>query len=67
MIYCFRYLCEVVVVDAIGRGRAVTLGLITVENSDRYKHVIRALRSLYDGGKTFVVDKCAAKFILRRK
>ena len=51
------------VIDAIGRGRAVMFGLITAETSEKYKHVLRALRSLYSGGKnpsTFVVDKCVA-------
>ncbi|CAL8076514.1 unnamed protein product [Calicophoron daubneyi] len=58
-----RFLCEVLVTDSLGRGRAVMFAFMTSENLEQYRHVGRALRAMLNDGKmpsTFVVDKCAA-------
>ncbi|CAL8088483.1 unnamed protein product [Calicophoron daubneyi] len=57
------YLCELLVVDGLGHGRAVLFAFMSSESSAQYVHVLRALRAMLNEGRvpcTFVVDKCTA-------
>ena len=59
----YRYLCELLVTDALSHGRAVLFAFMSSESTSQYIHVLRALKAMLSEGRnpcTFVVDKCTA-------